>query len=156
MLKRQVRVQKVSESNSKKWYRMHKNGILLPLCNLFTAFYFSFEVYDICSDCPLVLICTRGNGTFRHLKLRESGHIRWSEVGTKSIRLSVFVGTSKRVGTLRKIQSDSTWTDFNRRLREHLKIFNFVAQVGHWISSNVKFFRKIYIFMNLQPQMYEL
>lgn len=30
------------------------------------------------------------------------------------------------------------------------------AQLGHWISSNVKFFQQIYIFMNLQPQIYEL
>lgn len=95
MLKRQVRVQKVSESNSKKRYRMHKSGILLPLCNLFTALYFSFEVYDICSDCPLVLICTRESGTFRHLKRCESGQIRWSEVKTKSSRFSVFVGRWK-------------------------------------------------------------
>lgn len=70
MIKRQVRV---------KGQRI-EFGEQIPYAWHFASFVQS--IYGICTD-----------GTFRHLKLRETEHLRLSEEGKKSSRLSVFVGS---------------------------------------------------------------
>lgn len=52
---------KVSESNSEKCYKKW----IVVFFEHYLWRIFSFELYDLCMNCPLVLICTRENGTSR-------------------------------------------------------------------------------------------